>query len=172
MLVENGRDLITVKEKMGHGRFGDWLRCEFGWSERTAQNYMNAARAFDELAKRGCSPEAIALLPPTALYDFDKLSEELKDKLVKNVMSGAIAKAMKRSKKVKPATNKNTSSTASTDKDQDAAEELAKRIADALPHATRQEIDGHAGFNAPAFGGLLSKEIAASFGVRSSGGAE
>lgn len=25
MLVENGRDLITVKEKMGHGRFGTGL---------------------------------------------------------------------------------------------------------------------------------------------------
>lgn len=120
---------------------------------------MNAARAFDELAARGCAPESIALL-------------QYKDKCAKSVMSGAIAKAMKRSKKVKPATNKNTSSTASTDKSQDAAEELAKRIADALPHATRQEIEGHAGFNAPAFGGLLSKEIAASFGVRSSGGAE
>ena len=87
-------------------------------------------------------------------------------------MSGAIAKAAKRSKKVKPATSKNASATASVDKDQDAAEELTKVIADALPHATRQEVDGHAGFNAPAFGGLLSKAIAASFGVRSSGGAE
>jgi len=133
---------------------------------------MNAARAFDELAERGCSPEAIVLLPPTALYDFDRKLEEYKDKCAKIIMSGAIAAAVKRSKKVKPATNKNTSSTASTDKNQDAAEELAKLIADALPHAAKQKIDGHAGFNAPAFGALLSREIVASFGVRSSGGAE
>lgn len=172
MLVENGRDLITVKGKMGHGQFGDWLKREFGWAERTAQNYMNAARAFDELAARECPPEAIALLPPTTLYDFDRKSDEYKDKCVKDIMSGAIAAVVKRSKKAKPATNKNTSTSASTDKNQDEAKELAKRIADALPHATRQEIDNHAGFNAPAFGGLLRKEIAASFGVRSSGGAE
>ncbi|WP_198023929.1 DUF3102 domain-containing protein [Mesorhizobium sp. LNHC221B00] len=172
MLVENGRDLITVKKKMEHGRFGDWLKREFGWSERTAQNYMNASRAFDELAARGCAPESVALLPPTALYDFDRKSDEYKDKCVKGIMSGAIAKAAKCSKKMKPATSKRASTSASTDKNQDAAEELAKRIADALPHAARQEIDGHAGFNAPAFGGLLGKAIAASFGVRSSGGAE
>lgn len=171
MLVENGRDLITVKEQMGHGNFGAWLKREFGWSERTAQNYMNAARAFDELAARGCAPESVVLLPPTALYDFDGKSEEYKNKCVENIMSGAIAKAAKRSKKVKTAANKNASPTASTDKDRDAVEELAKLVVDALPYAVRQEIDGHAGFNSPAFGEFLSKAIAASFGVRSNGGA-
>lgn len=132
---------------------------------------MNAVRAFDELAKRGCSPEATALLPPTTLYEFDKLSEEFKDKLVKIVMSGDIAKATKRSKKEKAGANKNASPTDSRDKNQDAAEELAKIIAGALPHAFREKIDGNAGFKSRAFGKLLGKAIATSFGAASKRGA-
>lgn len=54
MLVENGRDLLLVKEKMGHGNFGTWLKREFGWSERTAQNYMSATKAYDEFLIQGC----------------------------------------------------------------------------------------------------------------------
>lgn len=172
MLVENGRDLMIVKEKMGHGRFGDWLKPEFGWSERTAQNYMNAAKAFDELATRGCAPESVALLPPTTLYDFDRQSEDYKEKCVKNIMSSAIAKAAKRSKKVKPATSNKASASASIDRDQGAAEELAKLIAGALLASFKMQVGSHAGFASPAFGEFLQKEFARSFGAASSGKAD
>jgi hypothetical protein len=145
---------------------------EFGWSERTAQNYMNAAKAFDELAGRGCAPEAVALLPPTTLYDFDRQSEEHKDKCVKAIKSGTIAKAVKKTKPTKTATAATSKkASASTDKGQDEAEALAKLIVEALPDAVRERISGHPGFASPAFGELLRKELAASFGVPSSGGA-
>jgi hypothetical protein len=59
---EIGNRLIDVKERIGHGRFGDWLRAEFEMHERTAQNFMNVARAFKS--------ETVSDLPfaPKVLY--------------------------------------------------------------------------------------------------------
>lgn len=36
-LLMVGRDLLAVKAALPHGRFGPWLRAEFGWTERTAR---------------------------------------------------------------------------------------------------------------------------------------
>ena len=43
-LIEVGRNLLVVKQKLQHGQFGAWIRAEFGMAERTAQRYMAAAR--------------------------------------------------------------------------------------------------------------------------------
>lgn len=40
-----GRELLEAKADLGHGKFLPWVRSEFGWSERTVQNFMNAASA-------------------------------------------------------------------------------------------------------------------------------
>jgi hypothetical protein len=45
-IVEIGQRLLYVKKRLGHGRFLDWLNAEFDMTERTAQNFMNVARAF------------------------------------------------------------------------------------------------------------------------------
>jgi hypothetical protein len=39
-VVEIGRRLSDAKHRLGHGRFLVWLAAEFGWSERTAENFM------------------------------------------------------------------------------------------------------------------------------------
>lgn len=46
-----GQKLILVKEKMGHGSFTNWLVAEFGWSERTAQRFMNVAQVLNDRFK-------------------------------------------------------------------------------------------------------------------------
>jgi AMMECR1 domain-containing protein len=43
-IVETGRDLIAMKEKLGHGNFLPWTAAEFGWSRQTAHRFMNVAR--------------------------------------------------------------------------------------------------------------------------------
>jgi hypothetical protein len=43
---EIGRELIAAKAKVAHGKWLPWLDAEFGWSDSTAQNYMNVARKF------------------------------------------------------------------------------------------------------------------------------
>ncbi|HEX3410318.1 MAG TPA: DUF3102 domain-containing protein [Stellaceae bacterium] len=55
-MIEIGRHLIEVKERVGHGHFLDWVEEEFEWKERAAENYMAVARAF---------PHARADLPMT-----------------------------------------------------------------------------------------------------------
>lgn len=42
-IIDIGSKLIDVKERLGHGGFGDWLESEFGWSHMTANNFMNVA---------------------------------------------------------------------------------------------------------------------------------
>ena len=63
-IIEVGQDLVAVKEALPHGQFGPWLRAEFGWGERMAQNFMAVAEAF------GTKSEIIAdlAIQPTAAY--------------------------------------------------------------------------------------------------------
>jgi hypothetical protein len=50
-IIVVGQELLAVKEDVGHGRFGTWLRAEFGWTERTAQNFMSVAERFGSNTK-------------------------------------------------------------------------------------------------------------------------
>src|SRR5829696_4229031 len=63
-IVAIGQELSFVKRKLPHGRFNSWIAEEFHFSERTAQNYMNAAAAF---AHRTA---IVAYLPATLVYDL------------------------------------------------------------------------------------------------------
>jgi hypothetical protein len=40
-VVEIGRLLTECKAKLGHGEWLPWIEREFGWSDRTARNFMN-----------------------------------------------------------------------------------------------------------------------------------
>jgi hypothetical protein len=57
-----GGELLVVKTLLDHGKFGKWIQSEFGWTQRTAQNYMRAAQAFGPKAK------LISHLPVTTIY--------------------------------------------------------------------------------------------------------
>lgn len=48
-IIEIGQKLIEVKAKLPHGAWLPWLRSEFAWSDDTARNHMNVARAFREI---------------------------------------------------------------------------------------------------------------------------
>jgi hypothetical protein len=63
-IIEVGNDLVAVKEALPHGQFGPWLRAEFAWTERTAQNFIAVAERF------GPKTEIISDLriDPTAAY--------------------------------------------------------------------------------------------------------
>ncbi len=63
-IIEIGQELLAVKESVGHGHFEPWLRAEFSWTKRTAQNFMSVAERF------GGNTQLISHLPidPTAAY--------------------------------------------------------------------------------------------------------
>ncbi len=60
-IVEIGTALRAVKARLPHGRFGAWLKTEFGWSHQTARRFMQVAEAFPEIAHG-------ERFEPTALY--------------------------------------------------------------------------------------------------------
>jgi hypothetical protein len=63
-IVEIGQKLISVKQRLGHGRFLDWLQAEFEWTERTAQQFMNVARSFknENFSNLQLAPSALYIL--------------------------------------------------------------------------------------------------------------
>ena len=47
---EVGQKLSDVRSRLKHGQFEAWLNVEFGWSRRTAYNFINVYEAFPECA--------------------------------------------------------------------------------------------------------------------------
>lgn len=60
-IVTIGKALIAVKATLKHGRFGEWLQAEFGWSHDTAANFMNVARRYGQIPN-------YSEFAPTVLY--------------------------------------------------------------------------------------------------------
>lgn len=48
---EIGQRLFDVRAQLKHGQFDSWLKTEFGWSRRTAYNFIKVYEAFGERAK-------------------------------------------------------------------------------------------------------------------------
>jgi len=70
-IVEVGNDLLAVKEAVPHGQFLPWLKAEFGWSERSAQNFMNVAEQFKsaKIADLPIQPSAAYFLAAPSVPD-------------------------------------------------------------------------------------------------------
>jgi hypothetical protein len=86
VLIAVGEELLAVKQALPHGDFGPWLRVEFGWTERTARNFMTVAERF------GPKTEIISDLriDPTAAYLLAAPSapEEASEAAVKRAEDG------------------------------------------------------------------------------------
>lgn len=70
--VEAGRILNRVRNLLGHGQFGKWLKLEFGQTDRTARNLMSLANSADtafQIAGHDAESKILAL-PPTVAYDL------------------------------------------------------------------------------------------------------
>lgn len=80
-VIEVGRRLIEVKERISHGLFLKWIEAEFDWGERTSQNMMATAVRFKS--------EIIADLKiaPTALYEL--ASPSIPDQAVREAIERA-----------------------------------------------------------------------------------
>jgi hypothetical protein len=45
-IIEIGRELTAVKERIGHGNFQSWIESEFSWSLKTAERFMQVTDYF------------------------------------------------------------------------------------------------------------------------------
>src|SRR4051794_37426713 len=64
-ILDTGRDLLSIKERLGHGHFGRWLAAEFQWTERSAQRYIQAYEVFREVKS-----DIVSVLPATLVYQL------------------------------------------------------------------------------------------------------
>ena len=83
-IITIGKDLESLKERLGYGLFGEWLRREFGWNERTAQRFMQAAAIF------GTKSDTLSDLSPTTLYLLSAKStpEAIREKVIAKLEAG------------------------------------------------------------------------------------
>jgi hypothetical protein len=83
-VIEIGRRLTECKKLVGHGNWLPWLEREFGWSDRTALNFMRVA----ELSKS----ETVSNLnlPVKALYLLAAPStpDEARDEIIERAQAG------------------------------------------------------------------------------------
>lgn len=63
-IVEIGRDLLAVKERLSHGQFLPWIEAEFAMHQTTANKFMHVAEIYGEKVSQVLS------LPATALYEL------------------------------------------------------------------------------------------------------
>jgi len=59
-----GQELAFIKEYLAHGEWGNWLKTEFGLSDRMARNFMNVA------LRLGDKTEKFSVLPISSLYEL------------------------------------------------------------------------------------------------------
>jgi hypothetical protein len=117
-IIEVGNDLLATREALPHGQFGPWLAAEFGWTERTARNFMAVAEHF------GPKTEIISdlTIQPTAAYLLAAPSapDEARQTAIERAESGekittAVAKEiLAKSRKKKGRQRKSTSPDALT----------------------------------------------------------
>ena len=76
-----GQKLSEIKTRLGHGHFGNWLKAEFEWSDRTAQNFIRVYESFksENIADLHFSQTALYVLaaaPEEARLEAIKLAKE------------------------------------------------------------------------------------------------
>ena len=83
---------------MPHGQFLPWLRAEFGWSERSAQNFMSVAEKFKsaKIADLPIQPSAAYLLAATSVPDEAREKAEAGEEITFAAAKEIVAEARKR----------------------------------------------------------------------------
>lgn len=82
-IVEIGQHLIGVKGSLPHGRFGEWIEAEFGWSWSTANRFVRVAEVFGEIRQ-------IGEFDPSALYALasGNVPDELRSEFIAQADAG------------------------------------------------------------------------------------
>jgi hypothetical protein len=82
---EIGQNLVDVRSRLKHGQFEAWLKAEFGWSHRTAYNFINVYEAFGNPAKfAGIDIAASALY----LLATPSTPQNIRDQFVQRARAG------------------------------------------------------------------------------------
>lgn len=83
-IIEIGQKLIEVKDRLGHGNFGPWLKIEFEFSEDAARKFMRVAEKFKTINFLDLT------IAPSALYLLaaDNTPEPIRQEMVERAQNG------------------------------------------------------------------------------------
>jgi hypothetical protein len=83
-IMDTGKDLLAMKEKLGHGNFTPRLKAQLGMSPRTARYYISTAEKF------GSVPQVLDLLPQRIIYDAaaDSMPDNVRQIVIDAVVAG------------------------------------------------------------------------------------
>jgi hypothetical protein len=81
-VLEVGRDLAGIKDELGHGHFGAWLKAEFNMTDRTARRYMQAAEEF------GDKSDTVSVLTLGELHQLVAAPDGVKQIIVQKLEAG------------------------------------------------------------------------------------
>jgi hypothetical protein len=83
-IIEIGRELIAVKDRVGHGNFLPWIDREFAMTAKSAERLMSVAEKF------GDKINIVSNLLPTVLYELaaPNTTEEVRTEIVDRAESG------------------------------------------------------------------------------------
>ncbi len=132
--LETGKELLAIKKALGHGKFGKWLEFHFGWKERTAQNYMNSAIAFDS------TPQVIDALPPSTVYKLASKStpDAIRQSVIDEIKRGEKPDPKQIEKKIADAKNAAPRKAVAAEK---MALDGSQQPSDDLPHDVLASLD-------------------------------
>lgn len=83
-IVDAGRHLIAVRDRLQHGQWQDWLSVEFKMSDRTARRMMAVAEQFDG------KTDTVSVLGPSVLYLLagDSVPEPAREAVIELAKTG------------------------------------------------------------------------------------
>ena len=83
-IIETGRDLTEVKDKLEHGQFESWLNTSFNMTDRTARRFMQAATWAED------KTDTVSVLTPTTIYMLSAKStpDVVHDQVVERIEKG------------------------------------------------------------------------------------
>lgn len=85
-VVEVGRELAEARDELRHnkaGGFEGWVALEFGWSRRTAYNFISAYEAFGN-----CANFAQLEIADSAIYLLAPASEDIRNEAIQRAEAG------------------------------------------------------------------------------------
>lgn len=82
---EIGQKLFEVRSELAYGQFDSWLKAEFGWSRRTAYNFVKVYEAFPERAT-----VAQVSIAASALYQLSSPStpKQVREEFIQKAKDG------------------------------------------------------------------------------------
>lgn len=112
-----GQKLSEIKARLGHGHFGNWLKAEFEWSDRTAQNFIRVYESFksENIADLHFSQTALYVLAAAPEEARREAIELAKEKAIPLAEVKEIAQKHKKSKSDPNPCLPNSTSVAATD---------------------------------------------------------